>query len=88
MAFASFIDRNMLRMAGFFINPFFTLVVKFVDNPVDNLFHRTIPSIPERLTNLVKYIRSEAGVLGFNLLYVLLFYLFVLLLILWVVIFE
>jgi hypothetical protein len=73
-------------MAGFFISPFFTLVVKYVDNPVDKLFHRLIPSIPGRLIDLVKYLQTEAGVIGFNLLYILLFYIFVLILILWVVI--
>jgi multicomponent Na+:H+ antiporter subunit D len=85
MTFASFIDRNMLRMAGFFINPFFTLIVKYVDNPVDKLFHGIIPAIPGRVTDMVRYIRTESGVLAFNVIYILLFYIFVLLLILVVV---
>jgi len=61
-------------------------VVKPFENRLDSVFHRFIPSIPGRLAALVKYLQTETGVIGFNLLYVLLFYLFVLLLLIWVVI--
>ena len=61
-------------------------VVKPFENRLDSVFHRFIPSIPGRLAALVKYLQIETGVIGFNLLYVLLFYLFVLLLLIWVVI--
>jgi NADH-quinone oxidoreductase subunit L len=60
--------------------------VKPFEDKLDAVFHRFIPSIPSRLAALVKYLQTETGVIGFNMLYVLLFYLFVLLLILWVVI--
>jgi multicomponent Na+:H+ antiporter subunit D len=86
MAFASFIDRSVLRLADYFVNLFTPKIVTYVENPIDNVFHRLIPSIPDRLAALVKYLQTEAGVIGFNLLYVLLFYIFVLILILWVVI--
>lgn len=86
MAFASFIDRSVLRIAEYFVNSFISLVVAYVEHPIDKVFHRLIPSIPDRLAALVKYLQTEKGVIGFNLLYVLLFYIFVLILILWVVI--
>ena len=66
------------------ITRLYTAVPKFEDQ-LDKVFHQMIPSIPRRLSDLVKYIRTERGVLAFNLLYILLFYIFVLLLILWVV---
>lgn len=86
MAFASFMDLTLLRLAHFFTNSFSSLVVKYVENPLDKVFHELLPSIPGRLINLVKYLQTEAGVIGFNLVYVLLFYIFVLILILWVVV--
>jgi NADH-quinone oxidoreductase subunit L len=61
-------------------------VVKPFEDGLDRVFHRMIPAIPGKLIDLVKYLQTEKGVIGFNLLYVLLFYIFVLLLILWVVI--
>ena len=61
-------------------------VVKPCEERIDKVFHVFIPSIPGRLFDLVKYLQTETGVIGFNLLYVLLFYIFVLILILWVVI--
>lgn len=61
-------------------------VVKRFENGLDSVFHRLIPAIPGKLIDLVKYLQTEKGVIGFNLLYVLLFYIFVLILILWVVI--
>jgi multicomponent Na+:H+ antiporter subunit D len=85
MRFASYIDRNVLRIGSFFSNPFCLLVVTYVENPLDNVFHKIIPSIPGRLFDLVKYLRTETGVIGFNLIYILLFYILVLLLILVVV---
>lgn len=66
------------------ITRLYTAVPKFEDQ-LDKVFHKIIPSIPRRLSDLVKYLRTETGVLAFNLLYILLFYIFVLLLILWVV---
>jgi len=60
--------------------------VKPFEDRLNAVFHRFIPSIPDRLAALVKYLQTETGVIGFNLLYVLLFYLFVLLFILWMVI--
>ena len=66
------------------ITRLYTAVPKFEDQ-LDKVFHQMIPSIPRRLSDLVKYLRTETGVLAFNLLYILLFYIFVLLLILWVV---
>ncbi|MEA1957658.1 MAG: hypothetical protein U9N01_04805, partial [Euryarchaeota archaeon] len=66
------------------ITKLYTAVPKFEDQ-LDKVFHKIIPSIPRRLSDLVKYLRTETGVLAFNLLYILLFYIFVLLLILWVV---
>ena len=66
------------------ITKLYTAVPKFEDQ-LDKVFHQMIPSIPRRLSDLVKYLRTETGVLAFNLLYILLFYIFVLLLILWVV---
>lgn len=62
-------------------------VVKPFEARLDAVFHKVIPSIPGRVTDLVRYIRTESGVLAFNLIYILLFYIFVLLLILGVVIF-
>ncbi|RZN37374.1 MAG: NADH-quinone oxidoreductase subunit L [Methanophagales archaeon ANME-1-THS] len=61
-------------------------VVKPFEARLDAVFHKLIPSIPGRVTDLVRYIRTESGVLAFNVIYILLFYIFVLLLILWVVI--
>jgi NADH-quinone oxidoreductase subunit L len=61
-------------------------VVKPFEARLDAVFHKVIPSIPGRVTNMVRYIRTESGILAFNVLYILLFYIFVLLLILWVVI--
>jgi len=63
----------------------YTFVPKYIEKPLDKLFHKLIPSIPGRLVDLVKYIRTESGTISFNLLYILLFYIFVLLVILWVV---
>jgi NADH-quinone oxidoreductase subunit L len=61
-------------------------VVKPFEARLDAVFHRVIPSIPGRVTDMVRYLRTESGVLAFNVLYILLFYIFVLILILWVVI--
>jgi len=66
------------------ITKLYTAAPKFEDI-LDKVFHQMIPSIPRRLSDLVKYLRTETGVLAFNLLYILIFYIFVLLLILWVV---
>jgi NADH-quinone oxidoreductase subunit L len=61
-------------------------VVKPFEARLDAVFHRVIPSIPGRVTDMVRYLRTESGILAFNVLYILLFYIFVLILILWVVI--
>jgi NADH-quinone oxidoreductase subunit L len=68
-----------------FFNFMAVRVVKPFEERLDKVFHVIIPSIPGRLFNLVKYLQTESGVIGFNLIYVLLFYLVVLILILWVV---
>jgi NADH-quinone oxidoreductase subunit L len=61
-------------------------VVKPFEARLDAVFHKVIPSIPGRVTDMVRYLRTESGVLAFNVIYILLFYIFVLILILWVVI--
>ncbi|MGC9444536.1 MAG: NADH-quinone oxidoreductase subunit L [Candidatus Methanospirareceae archaeon] len=73
------------KIPAFFYFMAFRVVKPFEDG-LDRVFHRMIPAIPGKLIDLVKYLQTEKGVIGFNLLYVLLFYIFVLLLILWVVI--
>lgn len=72
MAFASFIDRSVLRTAHFFINPFPALVVKFVENPIDKAFHVRLPDLLnfEGIHGKIRKVKDRE--LSYNLLYILL----------------
>ena len=63
----------------------FTPVPKYIEDPIDNVFHRLIPSIPSRIYDGMKHVRIEYEVLAYNLIYILLFFIALLLFILWVV---
>ena len=67
------------------ITKLYTFAPKYIEAPLDKVFHGILPSIPGRLSDLVKHTQLERGILASNLIYVLLFYIFVLLLILLVV---
>ncbi|OYT62380.1 hypothetical protein B6U67_04510, partial [Methanosarcinales archaeon ex4484_138] len=67
------------------ITKLYTFVPKYIEEPLDKVFHVILPAIPGRLSDLVKHTQLERGLLASNLIYVLLFYIFVLLLILVVV---
>jgi NADH-quinone oxidoreductase subunit L len=63
----------------------FTPVPKYIEDPIDSVFHRLIPSIPGRIYDGMKHGRIEYESLAYNLIYILLFFIALLLLILWVV---
>ena len=70
MAFASFMDRGTMRMAGFFraLPPKSQTVV---ENRIDNAFHERVPALLnfESIYNTIK--RAKDRELSFNLIYIL-----------------
>ncbi|MFZ2072002.1 MAG: Na(+)/H(+) antiporter subunit D [Halobacteriota archaeon] len=86
MTFASFIDRNVMKMAGFFVNRFLSLVVKYAENPLDKAFHVGIPTLLnfEQIHNKIR--KSKSRELSFNIIYILLAMLLLLLYILFMVV--
>ncbi len=72
MAFANYVDRNVMRMAGFFGNDFWPLVVTYVENPLDKAFHVRLPELLnfKEIHDKIKQIKDRE--LSYNLLYILL----------------
>jgi len=60
-----------LRIAGFFVNHFFSLVVKYAENPLDKAFHVGLPTLLnfEKIHDKIRKIKVRE--LSFNIIYVL-----------------
>ncbi|MGQ9569687.1 MAG: NADH-quinone oxidoreductase subunit 5 family protein [Thermodesulfovibrionales bacterium] len=58
----------------FFVNTINRISIstpKYVENPLNKVFHGVIPAIPDRFYNLVKHMRTESREIIFNLIYVI-----------------
>lgn len=80
MAFGSFIDRNVLRMAG--ASKSSPRSIELTENLLDKFYHKGLTSTPRFIYKGIETFKIEAGYLPWNLIYILLAFIFFLLMLL------
>ena len=74
IAFGNFIDRNVLRLAG--VSKSSPHSIELTENLVDKFYHKGLTSTPRAIYKGLEPLKTETGYLPWNLIYILLTFLF------------